>query len=46
MTFLDNLTEVIVGARPLADFDAIVGEWQSAGGNQIRTELEQAIATG
>jgi hypothetical protein len=25
--------------------DAIVADWQSTGGNQIRAELEQAVAT-
>jgi putative aldouronate transport system substrate-binding protein len=42
--FLDGLTDVVLGRRPLADFDQLVKDWQNAGGNQIRTELEQAFA--
>jgi putative aldouronate transport system substrate-binding protein len=42
--FLDGLTDVVLGRRPLADFDQLVKDWQNAGGNQIRTELERAYA--
>jgi putative aldouronate transport system substrate-binding protein len=40
----DGITDVLAGRRPLADFDTIVKDWQTNGGNQIRTELEQAVA--
>ncbi|MBV8087687.1 MAG: hypothetical protein JO247_23005, partial [Chloroflexi bacterium] len=42
--FIDGLTEVINGRRPLADFDQLVKDWQTNGGNQIRAEYQQAIA--
>jgi putative aldouronate transport system substrate-binding protein len=42
--FLDGLTDVVLGRRPLADFDQLVKDWQNAAGNQIRTELERALA--
>jgi putative aldouronate transport system substrate-binding protein len=42
--FLDGLTDVVVGRRPLSDFDQLVKDWQNAAGNQIRTQLEQALA--
>ncbi len=43
-TLTDGITDVLAGRRPLTDFAQIVSDWQSGGGNQIRTELEQAIA--
>jgi putative aldouronate transport system substrate-binding protein len=42
--FLDGVTDVVLGRRPLSDFDQLVKDWQSAAGNQIRTELEQSLA--
>ncbi len=44
-TVNDTLTDIIVGRRELSEYDAMVSAWQSRGGNQIRSELEQAIAT-
>src|SRR5207248_6128690 len=32
----DGITDVLAGRRPLADFDAVVKDWQTNGGNQIR----------
>jgi putative aldouronate transport system substrate-binding protein len=40
----DGITDVLAGRRPLGDFDQIVKDWQNNGGNQMRTELQQAIA--
>ena len=42
--FLDGLTDVVLGRRPVADFDQLVKDWQNAAGNQIRTELERTFA--
>ena len=28
----------------MSEFDQVIKEWQNGGGNQIRTELEKAIA--
>ena len=42
--FMENLTEIISGQRPLGDYDQLVREWQDGGGNQIRSELQQAMA--
>jgi putative aldouronate transport system substrate-binding protein len=44
--FLSAMGDVIAGRRPLTDYDSLVKEWQTGGGNQIRTEFEQAIAAG
>jgi putative aldouronate transport system substrate-binding protein len=43
-TLNDGITDVLAGRRPLTDFDQIVKDWQTNGGNTIRTELEQSIA--
>jgi putative aldouronate transport system substrate-binding protein len=43
---MDGTTDVLAGRRPLSDFDQIIKDWQNAGGNQIRSELEQALAAG
>jgi putative aldouronate transport system substrate-binding protein len=38
------LTDMVVGRRPMSDYDQVVKDWQNGGGNQIRTELQQALA--
>jgi putative aldouronate transport system substrate-binding protein len=43
-TVLDALTDLMVGRRAMSDYDQMVKDWQSNGGNQIRAELEQALA--
>jgi putative aldouronate transport system substrate-binding protein len=42
--FLDALGDVLQGRRPLADFDQIVKDWQTNGGEQIRKEYQESIA--
>jgi putative aldouronate transport system substrate-binding protein len=42
--FLDGLTDVVLGRRPMSDYDQLVKDWQNAGGDQIRSELEQSLA--
>jgi putative aldouronate transport system substrate-binding protein len=43
-TLTDGITDLLAGRRPMSEFDQVVKEWQNGGGNQIRTELEKAIA--
>jgi putative aldouronate transport system substrate-binding protein len=43
-TLQDGIREIIAGRRPFADFDALVSEWRTAAGEQIRKEYEDAIA--
>jgi putative aldouronate transport system substrate-binding protein len=43
-TMLDGITDLVAGRRPLADFDQLVKEWQAAGGEQIRKELQDGLA--
>ncbi|MBV9597984.1 MAG: extracellular solute-binding protein [Chloroflexi bacterium] len=42
--FLDGVTDVVLGRRPLTDFDQLVSDWRNAGGDQIRSELQQSLA--
>ena len=40
----DGLIDIIVGRRPMTDYDQLVSAWRSAGGDTIRSEFEQAYA--
>ena len=42
--FMDDLTELLSGQRPVSDYDQLVQDWRDGGGNQIRSELQQALA--
>lgn len=44
--FLSAMGDIIAGRRPLTDYDGLLRDWQSGGGNQIRTEFERAVAAG
>ena len=44
LSMLDALTDIIAARRPLSDYDQAVKDWQSNGGDRIRTELAQAYA--
>lgn len=41
----DGMTDIIAGRRPIADYDQMVKDWQSGGGDQIRKELLEALST-
>jgi putative aldouronate transport system substrate-binding protein len=43
-TFTDALVDLVVGRRPLTDFDALVNDWRSNGGDQMRIEFQQAYS--
>jgi putative aldouronate transport system substrate-binding protein len=40
----DRLTAIIGGREPMSDYDQMVKDWQSQGGDQVRKELEEALA--
>jgi putative aldouronate transport system substrate-binding protein len=42
----DAITDLLAGRRPMSDWEQVVKDWQTNGGNEIRTELEKAIAAG
>jgi putative aldouronate transport system substrate-binding protein len=41
---LDMLTDILFSRREMSEYDQMVKDWQSKGGNQIRQELQQALA--
>ena len=43
-TFSDAINDIILGRRPMTDFDGQVAQWRSSGGDQIRKEYLDAIA--
>jgi putative aldouronate transport system substrate-binding protein len=43
-TMLDGITDVVAGRRPIAEYDQLVKDWQAAGGEQIRKELQDGLA--
>jgi putative aldouronate transport system substrate-binding protein len=44
-TMNDGLTDIVVGRRPLGDFDQLVKDWQTNGGETIRQEYMQSISS-
>jgi putative aldouronate transport system substrate-binding protein len=44
-TMVDGITDIVAGRRPIADYDQMVKDWQSGGGDQIRKEFMDAIAS-
>jgi putative aldouronate transport system substrate-binding protein len=40
----DGITDMVVGRRPLSDYDQLVKDWQNNGGEQIRKEYAESIA--
>jgi len=43
--FADGMIDIVSGRRPLSDFDALLREWKTGGGDTIRGELEAAFAS-
>ena len=44
-TMTDGLTDIVVGRRPLTDFDQMVKDWQANGGETIRKEYMDSISS-
>ena len=42
--FTDGLVDFVVGRRPLSEYPQLVSDWRSGGGDQMRTEFEQAYS--
>ena len=42
--FSGVMTDIVAGRRPLADVDQAIKDWQSNGGDQMRSEYEQGLA--
>ena len=45
-TMNDNLGGIVLGRRPMSDYDQIVSDWRSSGGDQMRKEFMSALASG
>jgi putative aldouronate transport system substrate-binding protein len=41
--FTDGITDIIAGRRPFSEYDGLVKDWQSNGGDQTRKEYQDAI---
>jgi hypothetical protein len=44
-TMLEGISDIIAARRPMADYDQILKEWAGNGGDQVRTELVDAMAS-
>jgi putative aldouronate transport system substrate-binding protein len=44
-TMNDNLSAVLLGRRPMSDYDQIVADWRANGGDQMRQEFTAALAS-
>src|SRR5207237_1179331 len=44
-TMTDGITDIVAGRRPIGDVDQLVKDWQANGGDAIRKELLDALAT-
>jgi putative aldouronate transport system substrate-binding protein len=42
--FGDAINDIILGRRPASEYNGVVQEWRSNGGDKVRGELEAAIA--
>jgi putative aldouronate transport system substrate-binding protein len=43
-TFFDGINDIMLGRRPMTDYDGLLKTWQSAVGNQLRSEYNDALA--
>jgi putative aldouronate transport system substrate-binding protein len=43
-TMNDNLSGLLLGRRPMSDYDQIVADWRNNGGDQMRKEFMAALA--
>jgi hypothetical protein len=40
-----GLVDIVVGRRQMGDYDQLVKDWQDGGGEQIRKEYQESIAS-
>ena len=43
-SFMDGTRDIIVGRRPFTDYDQLVNDWRTGGGETMRKELQDALA--
>jgi putative aldouronate transport system substrate-binding protein len=44
-TMNDGIVDIVVGRRPVTDYDQLVKDWLAGGGEQIRKEYSESIAS-
>lgn len=44
LAFYDGLSDLVQGRRPMTDYDGLVRDWRTNGGEQIRKEYSEALA--
>jgi putative aldouronate transport system substrate-binding protein len=43
-TFNDGVADIVVGRRPFSDYDQLVKDWQTAGGDRMRSEFLDSMS--
>jgi putative aldouronate transport system substrate-binding protein len=43
-TLNDAIVDMVIGRRPMSDYDQVVKDWQNNGGEVIRKEYEESVA--
>jgi putative aldouronate transport system substrate-binding protein len=43
-TFFDGMNDIMLGRRPMSDYDGLLKTWQSVVGNQLKSEYNDALA--
>jgi putative aldouronate transport system substrate-binding protein len=43
--FLLAMTDIVIGRKPITELEAAIAAWRTAGGDKIRDEYQQALAT-
>ena len=41
--FSDGIRDIIVGRRPFSDYDQLVADWRTGGGDTMRKEFQDAL---
>jgi len=41
--FTDGINQILYGREPISSLDGLIQSWRTGGGDQIRSELEQAL---
>jgi putative aldouronate transport system substrate-binding protein len=42
--FFDGVNDILLGRRPMSDYDGLLKTWQSAVGNQLKSEYNDALS--
>ncbi|HEY2595696.1 MAG TPA: hypothetical protein VGK33_17530, partial [Chloroflexota bacterium] len=43
-TFFDGVNDIMLGRRPMSDYDGLLQTWQSTVGNQLKSEYNDSLA--